>query len=225
MAQRHEQSAAETLSRLPLFSGLDNGELETLASCTRARSYRKNTIIFEEADDGDALYIVEAGQVKAYLSDEQGKEIVLSLLGPGDYFGEMALLDNAPRSAAVITTQESILRVLSGSDFRATLAAHPGIALQLIRGLTERLRRSTENVRSLALMDVYGRVVRLLLDLAVEDDGRLLIPEKLTHQDIADRVGSSREAISRILKDLKVGGYVAVEGKRIEILSKLPHAW
>lgn len=213
------------LGKLPLCACLGAQELETLSQHMRTRSYRKNTIIFEEGDQGDALYIVESGQVKAYLGDEQGKEIVLSLLNPGEYFGEMALLDDAPRSASVITTQESKLLVCSGSDFRATLAANPDIALALIRGLNETLRRSTENVKSLALKDVYGRVARLLLDMAVYENGRRVIRERLTHQDIADRVGSSREAISRILKDLKFGGYVAIEGKRIEILSDLPHAW
>jgi len=220
-----KNTIAVMLSKLPLCSGLGDQELETLSHSMRTRSYRKNTIIFEEGDQGDALYIVESGQVKAYLSDEQGKEIVLSMLNPGDYFGEMALLDEAPRSASVITAQESRLLVISGSDFRDTLAAHPNIALQVIRGLNETLRRSTENVKSLALMDVYGRVVRLFLDMADDENGRLVIQQKLTHQDIADRVGSSREAISRILKDLRTGGYLAIEGKRIEILAKLPHAW
>jgi CRP/FNR family cyclic AMP-dependent transcriptional regulator len=220
-----ERGTADMLNKLPLCETLGENELDTLSRNLRPRNYRKNTIIFEAGDPGDMLYIVETGQVKAYLSDDQGKEIVLSVLGPGDYFGEMALLDDAPRSASVITAEPSRLLVMSGSDFRATLARQPEIALQVIRGLNETLRRSTENVKSLALRDVYGRVTRLLHDLAVDEDGRRVINERLTHQDIADRVGSSREAITRILKDLRTGGYVAIEGRRIEILADFPRAW
>jgi len=213
------------LGNSPLFSALSPDELETLSRHVLLRSYRKNTIIVEEGDRADAMYIVESGQVKVFLSDEAGKEIVLNILEPGQYFGELALVDDQPRSASVITTQPSKLMMIARADFEDCMQKNPGIALQVMRGLAQMLRRSTGNVKSLALMDVYGRVARLLMELATEDNGSLAIREKLTHQDIADRVGSSREMITRILKDLKTGGYLDIEGRQITILEKLPSGW
>ncbi len=213
------------LAELPLFSDLSKEELEALSSHAVAKSFRPNTILVQEGGDGDSLYVIESGQVKIYLSDEQGREIVINVLGPGEYFGEMALLERSPRSASVITTELSRISIISRADFETCLANNPGIAFELIRGLIQRLKIATENVKSLALMDVYGRVARLLLKLARQQDGRLVVCERLTQQEIADRVGSSREMISRILKELKAGGYIRVEGGQIEILEKLPHGW
>jgi CRP/FNR family cyclic AMP-dependent transcriptional regulator len=213
------------LENIPLFADLGETEHELISSRAVTRVYPKNSIVINEGDTSDTLYIVVSGRVKAYLSDEEGKEIVLNTHGPGEHFGELALLDGAPRSASVVTLEKSKLAIISRADLEDCLRRNPEIALQIIRSLSARLRVATENVRSLALLDVYGRVARLLLQLAAPDGDQLIIREKLTQQDIADRVGSSREMISRILKDLRTGGYIEIEDKRITIKEKLPSAW
>ncbi|MGD2073976.1 MAG: Crp/Fnr family transcriptional regulator [Gammaproteobacteria bacterium] len=210
---------------LPIFSSLAESEREFLSRHAVTRVFPKNCVIINEGDSSDTLYIVLSGRVKAYLSDEQGKEIVLNFHGPGEYFGEMALFDDAPRSASVVTLERSRLSIISRTDFTGCVSRNPELALQIIRGLVRRLRTATENVRSLALMDVYGRVARLLLHLAEPENGHLVIREQLTQQDIADRVGSSREMISRILKDLKTGGYVTMRNRQIVIKEKIPPHW
>jgi CRP/FNR family cyclic AMP-dependent transcriptional regulator len=166
-----------------------------------------------------------SGRVKVYLSDEDGKEVIINTQGPGEYFGELALIDEAPRSASVMTIEDSKLSIVSKRDFESCLARYPEIALRVIKGLTKRLRHLTENVKSLALMDVYGRVARTLLSLAEEQDGKLVVHQRLTQRDIAAMIGASREMVSRILKDLTIGGYITVDKKSITINEKLPHAW
>jgi len=212
------------LGSFPLFSGLQRNELDALADRAVTKTYPRNAIIVSEGDRSNSLYIVLSGRVKVYVSDESGREVVLGVEGPGDYFGEM-LLDGGPRSASVMTLEPSELSIIPKEDFRGLLRANPDLAIHLIEKLIQRTRRLTENVKSLALLDVYGRVARLLLDLAVKRDGRLAIAEQLTHQDIADRVGASREMISRILKDLTTGGYIAIEGRRITINKQPPRRW
>jgi CRP/FNR family cyclic AMP-dependent transcriptional regulator len=213
------------LSEVELFSGLSGEELETVAKHAVTKTFPRNTIVVNEGDISNSLYVIISGKVKVYLSDEEGKEIVINTHGPGEYFGELALFDNQTRSASVITAEKTCLSIISKGAFENSVDRHPQIALKVIRGLVRRLRGATENVKSLALMDVYGRVARLLLQLAEERDGVLSIEEKLTQQDIADRVGSSREMISRILKDLKIGGYIDVQDKQITISETLPERW
>jgi len=207
------------LTKIPLFEGLAEADLRALAERTAARSFPKNAIVVNEGDRTDSLYLILSGKVKVYLGDESGKEVILDMKGPGQYFGEM-VLDDKPRSATVMTTEPSQFAVLSRADFTAFLLKHPEVALQVIRNLIRVARGLNENVRSLAMLDVYGRVARALLELAVEKDGKLVI-EKLTQKDIANRVGASREMINRILRDLSQGGYVSIEGGRI-IIHKAP---
>ena len=199
--------------------------MEALSAHAVTRTFRKNTIVINEGDVGDSMYVVLSGQLKVFLSDDEGKEIVINMMGPGEYFGELSLFDDSRRSASVMTTEETQLSIISKVDFDACMASHPVIAHNIIKGLIGRLRISTENIRSLALMDVYGRVAHLLLQLAEEVDGKLVVKEKLTQQDIADRVGSSREMVSRILKDLKIGNYIEVHNKQITINENLPPHW
>lgn len=213
------------LNEVELFSDLSDEELEEIASRAINKTFPRNTIIVHEGDTSDSFYVIASGRVKVYLSDEEGREIVLNTHGPGDYFGELSLFDKKPRSASVITTEETRLSLISRDEFETAINHNSHIAIKVIRGLVQRLRIATENVKSLALMDVYGRVARLLLQLAVERDGALLVEEKLTQQDIADRVGSSREMISRILKDLKSGGYIEIHDKQIRINDRLPARW
>ena len=147
----------------------------------------------------------------------------MNTLGPGDYFGELALLDDSTRSASVRTVEKSDFRIVMKEDFNRVLDDHPNITRQLISNLAGRVRKLTADVKSLALQDVYGRVANVLMDLSEErGDGTLFIPEKLTQQDIADRVGASREMVARILKDLTIGEYIRFEGRHIIINTRLP---
>jgi CRP/FNR family transcriptional regulator, cyclic AMP receptor protein len=198
--------------------------LRQIAATGVIRQFPKNTVLINEGDQGDSLFIVLTGRVKVYASNAAGKEVVIAFHGPGEYVGEMSL-DGAPRSASVMTAEPSTCAVVSRAQFREFILAHPDFALHLVEKLIQRVRTATENVKSLALSDVYGRLVRLLLSLAAERDGRLIVPEKLTQQDIAERVGASRDMISRLMKDLVGGGYLAVEDRTIVILRKPPPGW
>lgn len=213
------------LDNIELFSGLDEQELSELSSKAVTRQFPGHTMIINEGDISDSLYIILSGGVKVFLSNEDGKEVTLNSQGPGDYFGEMALLDSAPRSASVITTEKSKLSILSRADVEAFLKQHPEAMLKILRRSIGRLRALTDTVGSLAMLDVYGRVARLLLQLAEDDGDQAMIRADLTQQDIANRIGSSREMVSRILKDLRAGGYIEVRDKHIIILRELPHAW
>lgn len=214
-----------SLSSIALFSGLSDVDLAAISTLAVTRTFPKNTLIICEGDLSNSLYVVLSGKVKVFLSDEDGKEVTLNIQGKGEYFGELAILDEAPRSASVVTTEDTKLAVLSKSAFEKCMEDHPSIALTIMRGLARRLRELTENVRSLALMDVYGRVARLLLEMAEEVDGKNIIRQKMTQRDIASMVGASREMVSRILRDLSIGGYISIENKIITLNERLPAAW
>ena len=211
-------------SPLDPLAPLAEDTLREIASSGVVRQFPKNVVLINEGDQGDSLFIVVSGKVKVFASSAAGKEVVIDFHGPGEYIGEMAL-DGAPRSASVVTVEPTTCAVVSRAQFRDFVLAHPDFALHLIERLIKRLRATTENVKSLALTDVYGRLVRLFLSLAQERDGQLVIPEKLTQQDIAERIGASRDMISRVMKDLVGGGYLAIEDRAIRILKKLPPAW
>lgn len=196
-----------------------------LAQRGQIRSLARNTVFINEGDQGDSLFVILSGRVKVFVADADGREMVLDIHGPGDYVGEMAL-DGRPRAASVITMEPTVCSVLTRDALREAIAGNPDFAMNLICTLIERARIATENVRNLALMDVYGRVARLLLSLAVEQpDGKMVVPERLTQQDIADRVGASRDMVSRIFKDLTAGGYVTVVDRQITINRKPPARW
>jgi CRP/FNR family transcriptional regulator, cyclic AMP receptor protein len=204
---------------------LDDALLREMARRGGVRSWAANTVLVTEEDRSDALFIILSGRVKAYGSGDDGREVVYGTQGPGEYFGEMTL-DGGPRSASVITLEPTSCAVVPGLDVRDFLASQPDFALHLIKKLIRLARASTEHVKSLALEDVYGRVVRLLKKLAHEEEGGVLVlPDKMTQQDIAERVGSSREMVSRVFKPLFEGGYVEMRAGRIAILKKLPARW
>jgi len=213
------------LKNIPLFNGLAKSELKAILSNALIRHYPKNAIIINEGDNTDSLYVVLEGKVKAYLSDDAGREIILSIQGPGDYIGELAIIDEQPRSASVMTLEPCKFCIISKSYFDSCLVNNPTIAIKLLKTQTLRVRRLTENVKSLALLDVYGRVARTLLNMATPHKNELIIDQKLTHMDIAKMVGASREMVSRIMKDLSEGGYIKSEDKRITINERLPDAW
>jgi CRP/FNR family cyclic AMP-dependent transcriptional regulator len=206
----------------PLFSGLPEDDLRAIADKAAIKTFPKNATVISEGDLTGSLYVVLSGKVKVYLDDESGKELILDIKGAGDYFGEMAL-DERPRSASVVALEPSKFAVISKTDFAHLLLDHPEIALHVIKDLIHIVRGLNKNVRSLAMQDVYGRVSKLLLDLAVDrDEGKPVISEKPTQQDMANRVGSSREMVSRVFRDLTFGGYIKVEGKKITINKALP---
>lgn len=207
----------------PLWS-LSEKHLKALAQRGSVKAYPKNTVIVNEGDRSDTLFIILSGKVKAYLADEEGKEVLLSTQGPGEYFGEM-ILDQGPRSASVMTLEPSKFAVVTTEQFKKFLVEHPDAGPELVVSLIHRVRELTRTVGNLALLDVYGRVARMLLDMATEEDGEMVIGEKLTQQEMANRVGCSREMISRILKDLRVGGYLRIDGERTIIARQPPRAW
>jgi CRP/FNR family transcriptional regulator, cyclic AMP receptor protein len=199
--------------------------LAALADRGTARSYRKGTLIIEEGTQGDTLYLLLKGQVKAFSSDARGREVVYGVYGPGDYFGEMSL-DGGPRSANVIANTTCTCAMLTRETLRQHIAAHPEFAFELITRVIRRARLATQSARSMALLDVYGRVVQLLESLAVpQADGTRLIEQKLTHAEIAARVGCSREMVSRLMKDLERGGYVMNKRATLLMARQLPTRW
>jgi len=213
------------LEDVAIFSGLSKDDLELLEHHMVTRSFQKNTIIINEGDEANSFFIIIKGAVKVFLSNEEGKEIIINAQFAGDHFGELALLDDAPRSASVITTEKSTIGVIAKEDFHKVLAKNTDLSLNLIRELTRRVRLLSDNVRSLALMDVYGRVAKILLDMAQEEDGIMVINKRPTQQDIANHIGASREMVARILKDLTTGNYITIDGRRLIINEKLPDAY
>ena len=199
-------------------------ELRAISAHAVSRSYPKNTVVVSEGDATNSLYVVLEGRVKIFLADATGREIVLGEAGPGEYFGEMTL-DGGPRSASVMTLEASRLSAIPQADFKQFISANPAFAFHLVQNLIARVRVLTDNVKSLALMDVYGRVARVLLELAHEENGQLVISEKPTQIELAGRIGASREIVSRILKDLSSGGFIRTEGKSMVIARTLPKQW
>lgn len=189
------------------------------------RHYRKGSILIHEGDVGNTLFVLLSGRVKVYCVDHNDKEITFGVFGASEYFGEMAL-DGGPRSASVITLEPTVCAVVTRRALLAFIAERPEFSLELLSKVIQRLRLATRDARNLAFIDVYGRLTRLLNELAVEQhDGRRLIAERITHQEMASRAGCSREMVSRILKDLANGGYLVVENRYIVLLTRLPQRW
>jgi CRP/FNR family transcriptional regulator, cyclic AMP receptor protein len=204
------------LATIPLFSGLPEEELERFAELTRERSYPKGSVILFQDDPGDSLFVLRAGRVKVVLIGEDGREVILGVLEPGAHFGELALIDDQPRSAHVIAMEDAQLLILRREDFKRRVEANPTVAWALLTELSRRLRRADVKIGGLVLLDVPGRIARLLLDLANET-GSELIEKPLTHQTIAQMIGASRETVSRAMKDFQDAGLIRVERRRIAI--------
>lgn len=210
------------LKNVPLFAALSDTDIANIEQHAVTRNFAKRTILINEGDHTNSLYVIISGKVKIYCSDDQGKEIIIATLGPGEYFGEIALIDDAERSASVMTLEDSSFSVISKESFKQALSQYPEIAISIIKENTHRLRSMVDNVKNLALLDVYGRVAKTLLSMAEESDDFMVIHEKLTQQDIANRVGASREMVAKIMKDLTTGGYIEVHDKEIIIRKRLP---
>ena len=206
------------------LQGISDSFVRALAALGRLRTYPKNTVFITEGDSSDSVFVILSGRVKIFLSDTEGHEMILDTQGPGEYVGEMAL-DGNPRSASVMTTEPTMFSVVSREPIKEAIRRKPEFALDMISKIIDRARLATNSVKDLALLDVYGRVARLLLNMAVEVNGKLEIPDKLTQQEIAERVGASRDMVSRIFRDLTAGGYITVESRHITINKKPPARW
>jgi len=209
----------ELLRTVPLFSELSDTDIASLGRLATKRKFPKDTVVFFENEEGDFFFMILEGRIKVTILGDDGREIILSVLGPGDFFGEMALLDNEPRSATAIAVEESELLSLHRTDFQSVLADNRAITTALIRVLTARLRHANHQISTLALLDVYGRVARVIVDMAREEgrrlrDGRIAF-RRATHQEIANRIGTTRETVTRMLKDLERQALIRVEGREI----------
>lgn len=209
----------ELLSRVTIFTGLDRPALDDLGGCVQAQHFAKDAVIVGRDSRGDALFIVESGRVKVVLYGDNGREIILSIFRNGDFFGEMSLLDGQPRSATVIAMEPAHVLVLSRDDFVRHLALYPGTALKILAEMSRRLRKADEIIGDLALLDVYGRVARVLLELGRRDgvrtDEGVLVRVRPTQQDLASMVGTSRETISRALSEFQRRGFLFMQGKSL----------
>jgi CRP/FNR family cyclic AMP-dependent transcriptional regulator len=211
----------ELLRTVPIFSELTDGDIASLGRLTSRRSFPKDTVVFFENEEGDSFFMILEGRIKVTILGDDGREVILSMLGPGDFFGEMALLDNEPRSATAIAVEETELLSLHRTDFQSVLTDNRSITTALIKVLTARLRRANHQISTLALLDVYGRVARVIVDMAREEgrrlrDGRIAF-RRATHQEIANRIGTTRETVTRMLKDLERQGLIHIEGKEIVV--------
>ena len=210
---------ADFLASVPMFSGLQRDELLKFAELTRERTYPKGSVILFQGDPGDSLYVLRQGRAKVVLIGEDGREVILGVLEPGAHFGELALIDDQPRSAHVIAMEDSQLLILRREDFRRRVEANPSVAWALLTELSRRLRRADQKIGGLVLLDVPGRISRLLLDLSAESSNGT-IDKPLTHQTIAQMIGASRETVSRAMKEFQQEGLIRVERRRIAVANR-----
>lgn len=216
----NQSEIRELLKGVSIFSQMDDGVLASLAGLVVTKEYPKDSLVFSQDDPGDAMFVIARGRVKVVLYGESGREVVLSVFRAGDFFGEMALLDNLPRSANVVTLEASTLIVLQRDTFRRYLEQHPSAAFSVMAELCRRLRKADEIISNLSLLDVYGRVARLLRELAQSDGeeiegGGIRIRKRPTQQDIAGMINTSRETVSRALSEFQRRGLLQMEGKTI----------
>lgn len=213
------------LRTVDLFDHLDDAHLLALASQAREVQFRKHAVLMTEGDVGESMYVIVDGLVKVYVSDDNGRELVLYEQGPGAALGEIALLDDAPRSASVATLEPTSALMIGKQSFLDCLADSPGMAIGIIRTLTQRLREATEGSRSLALDNVYRRLADKLLDLSHETpDGRCL-EKKYSHQELGNMIGASREMVGKVMAELIKGDYIELVEHRICLRRKLPRNW
>jgi CRP/FNR family cyclic AMP-dependent transcriptional regulator len=208
------------LKSVPLFSAFTEHQLATLLNYVQHRSYPRNVFVIQAGDETDSLYVILSGKVKVLIPDDQGREVILSVMGPHDFFGEMGILDDQPRSASVSTLEPCEMLRLSKAGFINCLKENSEVAMLVIRNLVKRLREADRKIESLALIDVSGRVVRLLVDMAQEVDGRLVVPRTPPKQEIARMIGASREMVSRVVKELQSKGLIRAERRSMVIVDR-----
>jgi CRP/FNR family cyclic AMP-dependent transcriptional regulator len=210
----------QVLKNVPLFSTFSDQQLQTLLGFVQHRSFPRGTFIVHAGEETDALYVILSGRVKVLITDDDGREVILSMLGPNEYFGEMGVLDDQPRSASVETVEPSQLLRMSKAGFISLLQNNFDMAMLIIRNLVKRLRDADRKIESLALIDVYGRVARLLIEMAEEIDGKWVVPRAPPKQEIARMIGASREMVSRVVKGLQEKGLIRADKRRIVVLDR-----
>ena len=209
------------LRSVPLFSSLSGDQLLLLASVLSRKPYPRDSAVIAAGDPTDALYIVISGRLKVVMRDNEGREAILAILNRGDFFGEMGLIDQAPRSASVVTLEACELLTITRADFMKCLQKNFDLAMNVIRGLVGRLREADQKIGSLALMDVCGRVARLLMEMAETVDGQKVVTKKLPKKQIAKMIGASREMVSRVMKEMETSGHIEVRAHRILLRESL----
>ena len=217
--------AIETLRQVELFEHLTDDQLALLAAQTRELSFRKHAVLMTEGDVGESMYVMTGGLTKVFVSDEDGKELVLHQLGPGAVIGDIALLDDEPRSASAATLEKSTALMIGKGAFLDCLRESPEMGINIIRSLTRRLRTATEGSRSLALDNVYRRLADKLQALAEDEDGTPTLAKKYSHQELGNLIGASREMVGKVMAELVKGEYVEIRDGRIALTRKLPKNW
>ena len=208
------------LKTVPLFAAFSDQQIAALLNYVQHRSFPRNVFVMQAGDETDALYVMLSGKVKVVISDDQGREVILGTMGSQEYFGEMGILDDQPRSASVYTQEPCEMLRLSKAGFMSCLKENSEVAMLVIRNLVKRLREADRKIESLALVDVSGRVARLLMDMAQEVDGRLVVPRVPAKQEIARMIGASREMVSRVVKDLEQRGLIRTERRSAVIIDR-----
>lgn len=214
-----------TLAKIPFLANLPDDALNALASKAKVLKFPKQAVILSEGDETSSLYVILSGKVRVFGSDEKSREVTLLVQEAGQYFGELALLSDDPRSAAVEALEPTVCAVVSKADFINWLKLHPDAAIALLGVLSKKVRFLTEKVKQMALSNVYERTVKALQDIAEPEGDILVIRNRPTQQELANMVGSSREMINKIIRELTKGGYIVIKGKTLRIENKLPAAW
>jgi len=210
----------QILKNVPLFSTFSDQQLSALVNYVQHRSYPRGSFIIRAGEETESLYIILSGRVKVLIPDEEGHEVILSMMGPYEFFGEMGVLDDQPRSASVETLESCEVLRLSRGGFISCLKDNIDLAMLIIRNLVRRLREADRKIESLALIDVYGRVARLIIEMAEEIDGKWVVQRAPPKQEIARMIGASREMVSRVVKDLHHKGLIRAEKRKIVILDR-----
>jgi CRP/FNR family cyclic AMP-dependent transcriptional regulator len=218
MTTSSDEEAAVFFKGIPLFAGLSDADHGLLLQVAVRRSYPRNTLLIQEGDAGENLYLLRHGRAKIFMSDGDGREVILAILSPGEFIGEMSLIDDEPCSASVMTLEESEFVSVNKTDFRRVLASSPSMAVNLLKALSQRLRESDQQIEALALKDVQARVEQALQQLAVPEGRELVVPPRITHRDIASMVGASREMVTRVIRHLEETGFVRTDGRRITVM-------
>lgn len=215
----------EKLRGIPFFAELDDQMLDLLLEHSRTLALRKNTILMSEGETGESMYLVLSGSLRVFVSDEEGREIVLNIEGPGSYLGEISLLDAEPRTASAMTLEKTEVLAIAKTGFLACLDQNPRVALLIIHAMTLRLRRATNTIRSLALDNVYQRLASKFRELSTIEDGVRCLPRKFSNQELGEMIGASREMVGKIVNDLAKGGYIEQIDRRWRLLRELPDNW
>jgi len=220
-----QQEVFSSLKNISFLAKVPDEAIAALAAKAKMMKFPKQAVIISEGDEGNSLYVIISGKVRVYTSDEKSKEVTLLVQEFGSYFGELALLCGEPRSASVETLEKTVCGMISRDDFKVWLESHPEAVAELLRELSEKVMYLTERVKQMALSNVYERTIKVLQDMANQEDGVAVIHNRPTQQELANMVGSSREMINKIMKELTKGGYIVVQDKSLRIENKPPASW